>query len=280
MAGDGDLVYRKTMAEAHRFRLDMSRRRLLQAGAAGAALAAMGPLDRALAQDTHGPGWYTDDKLTGDITLYTFSGQRWALPTNGVLPIFLERFPNVKVTVTDVPISEGMTKLMLLASSGSSDLDALLIDPGQLQGVYNVGAAEDLTSYLAKDEAWHKDFLGDVNPQIVNNYRIPQKAEGIHAALPFDGNAHILWYRKDLFDEAGLGVPISWDDTLAAAKALHKPDKDQYRLLSAGPGGVSIPRSASSRSTSPSAAATGMPRRRAVGTCRSTTPRARRAWKS
>ena len=227
MTGDIDGVYRRTMADTRRFKMEMSRRRVLQYGAAGAALVAAGPLQSAYAQDTHGPGWYTDDKLSGDITLYTFSGQRWALPTNGVLPLFKERFPNVNVTVTDVPISEGMTKLMLLASSGSADLDALLIDPGQIQGVFNVGAAEVLNDYLEKDKGWYDSFLGDVPSTIVNNYRIPQKAEGVHAALPFDGNAHILWYRKDIFDEAGLGVPKNWDETLAAAKAVNKPEKDR-----------------------------------------------------
>lgn len=229
MTGDKDHVFRNTMMQTRRFTAEMSRRRLLQLGGAGMALAATG--GPVFGQDTHGPGWYTDDALTGDITIYTFSGQRWGLPTTGVLPLFNERFPNVNVTITDVPIAEGMTKLMLLASSGSSDLDALLIDPGQLQGVFNVGAAEVLNPYLEADRGWYDDYIGDVAPTIINNYRIPQNADGVHAALPFDGNAHILWYRKDLFDEAGLAVPKNWDETIATAKALNKPAEDQYGFI-------------------------------------------------
>lgn len=35
-----------------------------------------------------------------------------------------------------------------------------------------------------------------------------------------------VWYRKDLFEAAGLEVPKSWDELLAAAKALTKPAAD------------------------------------------------------
>src|SRR6516164_11503320 len=35
-----------------------------------------------------------------------------------------------------------------------------------------------------------------------------------------------VWYRKDLFAAAGLKVPRSWDELLAAAKALNKPGPD------------------------------------------------------
>src|SRR6476661_4024024 len=131
MAGDMDRVYRQTMKDARRLKLELSRRRMLQIGVASAAIAVAGPYRKSAAEGTHGPGWYTDDKLTGEITIYTFSGQRWELPARGVLPIFNERFPNVKVNISAVPISEGITKGVMLASAHSSDLDALLVHAGE-----------------------------------------------------------------------------------------------------------------------------------------------------
>jgi multiple sugar transport system substrate-binding protein len=43
-------------------------------------------------------------------------------------------------------------------------------------------------------------------------------------AVPSDGWAQLLVYRKDLFDAAGLAAPETYDDILAAAKALDSPE--------------------------------------------------------
>lgn len=231
MGGDKDKVYRQTMHDAGRLRMELSRRRLLQIGAATAAMAAAGRIGGASAEETHGPGWYTDDKLTGEITIYTFSGQRWELPTLGVLPIFTERFPNVKVNVTAVPISEGITKGVMLASSHSPDLDALLVHAGEMAAVNNTGAQEPLQAYLDKDPGWLENYLAEVPADISKNYRIPQTHEGQLFAIPSDGNTHIMFYRSDLFQEANLSVPKTWDETIEVCKALHKPDKDQYGFI-------------------------------------------------
>jgi multiple sugar transport system substrate-binding protein len=43
-------------------------------------------------------------------------------------------------------------------------------------------------------------------------------------AVPSDGWAQLLLYRKDLFDAAGLAAPETYDDILAAAQALDSPE--------------------------------------------------------
>jgi multiple sugar transport system substrate-binding protein len=43
-------------------------------------------------------------------------------------------------------------------------------------------------------------------------------------AVPSDGWAQLLVYRKDLFDAAGLAAPETYDDILAAAQALDSPE--------------------------------------------------------
>jgi multiple sugar transport system substrate-binding protein len=43
-------------------------------------------------------------------------------------------------------------------------------------------------------------------------------------AVPSDGWAQLLVYRKDLFDAAGLAAPETYDDILAAAEALDSPE--------------------------------------------------------
>lgn len=41
--------------------------------------------------------------------------------------------------------------------------------------------------------------------------------------VPTNGNVQVLYYRADLYEEAGLNVPETWNDLLANAKALHNP---------------------------------------------------------
>jgi len=50
--------------------------------------------------------------------------------------------------------------------------------------------------------------------------RIP--IDGKDYAMPFQANASALWYRKDLFDQAGLKPPTTYDAYLAAAQALNR----------------------------------------------------------
>jgi multiple sugar transport system substrate-binding protein len=61
-------------------------------------------------------------------------------------------------------------------------------------------------------------------------------------AVPSDGWAQLLVYRKDLFDAAGLAAPETYDDILAAAQALDSPER-------AGFVGATVPNDAFTQQT-------------------------------
>ncbi len=46
---------------------------------------------------------------------------------------------------------------------------------------------------------------------------------GEYWAIPVLGLSYNYWYRADMFEEAGLEVPETWDDVIAAAEALNDP---------------------------------------------------------
>jgi len=48
------------------------------------------------------------------------------------------------------------------------------------------------------------------------------KIDGKVMAIAFMANAQHMWYRKDLFEQAGLEAPASYEDVLAAASALRE----------------------------------------------------------
>ena len=60
--------------------------------------------------------------------------------------------------------------------------------------------------------------------------------EGTLYALPFYAESSMMFYRKDLFDEAGIKVPEqpSWQDVRGWAEQLHDPDNEVYGICLRG----------------------------------------------
>jgi multiple sugar transport system substrate-binding protein len=46
---------------------------------------------------------------------------------------------------------------------------------------------------------------------------------GVVYGVPINGNIGVLYYRADLYEQAGLKVPTTWDELLANARKLHNP---------------------------------------------------------
>ena len=222
-------VYRTTVSQAQSARADMSRRRFLLLSAAAMAMAATPRL--ASAAD-HGPGWYADPALTGKVTMFTFAGQRWGLPTIALVPSFKERFPKVEVEINDEPFGEAYSKIQLRAASASSSYNSAWVDANQMSALYAVKALENLEPYLAKDPGWAKDYFADVPANVTRGYKLPQTDAGETYALTCDSNAKLMYYRQDIFEREGIaGPPKNWQQTIEIAKALHKPKDNQYGFV-------------------------------------------------
>lgn len=59
------------------------------------------------------------------------------------------------------------------------------------------------------------------------------KVDGKTVAVAFSGNSQHLFYRKDVLEAAGLDVPASYEDVLAAAKVIRDKGILQYPLAAA-----------------------------------------------
>jgi multiple sugar transport system substrate-binding protein len=76
----------------------------------------------------------------------------------------------------------------------------------------------------------------DFHPSVWSTGRWKGKQYGI----PIYCTIEILLARKDLFEQAGLSYPHSFDDTIAAARLLHRPEKEQYGVAWNGARGMPI----------------------------------------
>jgi multiple sugar transport system substrate-binding protein len=83
----------------------------------------------------------------------------------------------------------------------------------------DLGAVQPVEDFVAEMDAAHKFYPAAVAPYTY---------DGHTWAVPIWNMAHSLWYRQSVFQEAGVEVPTTWDEWLAAAEKLTK--EGQYGI--------------------------------------------------
>lgn len=151
------------------------------------------------------------------VNVMTFTGPQIAEPLQRRAPDF-EKLTGAKVNVITVPFSDLYTKLLTDWSAGTNSIDAAVFAPQWMVDYIVGGFLEDLTGRVAKDKDLQED---DVAPFFRD---FSQKYNGKVYMLTLDGDFHMMYYRSDIFKANGLTAPKTWDDYLAAAKALHGKD--------------------------------------------------------
>jgi multiple sugar transport system substrate-binding protein len=132
-----------------------------------------------------------------------------------VADAFMEEHPEIKVEIASEPWSDYFTKMSTLWATGDPSVipDVLFLSP-----VINYaadGVLENLDPYI---EAAGYD-LQDYWPALLEWATY----EGSVYGFPRDIGLVVLYYNKDIFDEAGVPYPDeswTWDDLLAAAEQL------------------------------------------------------------
>jgi multiple sugar transport system substrate-binding protein len=151
------------------------------------------------------------------VNVMTFTGPQIAEPLQRRGPDF-EKLTGAKINVITVPFSDLYTKLLTDWASGTNSIDAAVFAPQWMADYVGPGYLEDLTDWAAADGALKMDDIAPFFREFSQQYN------GRTYMLTLDGDFQMVYYRSDLFKEAGLGAPATWDDYLAAAKALHGKD--------------------------------------------------------
>ncbi len=143
---------------------------------------------------------------------------------------FMGEHPEIEVRI--VPIEEaGVTQRMATALAANRPPDLIRMGVERVAAfaadeILDEDAAEAVINAVGLD-----DFRAGPLDMVVN------PATGKHAAIPFDGWIQALWYRADVFEEADLEPPVSWDDINAACDALPGTGNLLYALtLGTDPG--------------------------------------------
>jgi multiple sugar transport system substrate-binding protein len=136
------------------------------------------------------------------------------------------------VEVELVAVEEDELPSLMISNAASGDLPDLVYHPLDFaagwaeEGLLDPDAANQVIDELGRDTFTPAALeLGTVDDEVVS--------------IPSDGWGQLIVYRKDLFEEAGLEPPDSFEALEAAAKALHNPGEKMSGItLSTDPADV------------------------------------------
>ncbi len=126
-----------------------------------------------------------------------------------VAEAYMAQNPNVEVRI--VPIQEaGVSQRIAVAVAANRKPDIVRMGIERVasfaaDGILDQDASMAVISSLGEDDFREGPLSMVTDP-----------ATGKYAAVPYDGWIQAIWYRTDLFDQLGLGAPVSWDAISAA----------------------------------------------------------------
>ncbi|MCD6031890.1 MAG: extracellular solute-binding protein family 1, partial [Thermomicrobiales bacterium] len=199
-------------------------RRAVLKGAAGLSLAA------GLTGSAPGP-----TRAAQDAANLQFWDMVWGPPeyidTNeALIGQFNEANPAIQVEYRSTPWANWYQTFTTAIGAGSAP-DVSTGAAYQAVQFYDQGAVAALDELVAELES--SGALADFLPGTIERLRYDDH----YVAVPWAVDIRVLYYRKDLFEEAGVEPPTTWDDFAAAATALTTGEQQYGYVLSGGENG-------------------------------------------
>ncbi|MBK8022616.1 MAG: extracellular solute-binding protein [Chloroflexi bacterium] len=151
------------------------------------------------------------------VNILSFAGPQVTEPLLRRGPDF-EELTGANIEVTTVPFAELYNAILTDQTTGTNSYDAFVMSPQWNADFVAAGVLEDLTDNVAGDA----DIMWDDIALFFRNYIATYN--GSIYVVPLDGDFHMIYYRTDLFADAGLDAPATWEDYLAAAAQFHGQD--------------------------------------------------------
>ena len=129
-----------------------------------------------------------------------------------------EKMTGAKIVVTEVPFAEIFPKVQNDWTSGTNSIDVGVIAAGWGVELDSAGLLENLDPYVAKDT---KIDVADIAPYFRD---FGMKIGGKFKLIQIDGDFQMVYYRKDVLEKNKIAPPKTWEDYIAAAKAINGQD--------------------------------------------------------
>jgi multiple sugar transport system substrate-binding protein len=151
------------------------------------------------------------------VNLITFSGPQVGYGVKKRAPEF-EALTGATINVIDSTFADLYTSILTDQATGTNSYDAFVMAPLWMADFVTPGYLEDLSPYVANDP----DIQWDDIAPFFRNFN--SSFGGNIYMITLDGDFHMLYYRKDILEAAGVEPPKTWDDYLAIAEQFHGQD--------------------------------------------------------
>ncbi|RMI46425.1 ABC transporter substrate-binding protein [Streptomyces triticirhizae] len=153
---------------------------------------------------------------TGKIVFWDNNGGARTEIWNEIIDAFHEEHPDIEVQYVGVPIADVQSKYDAAIQGGGDGLpDVGGVSTSYLANLVAQGALDPVDDRLAEsglEEQLIPNMLQSVRSTV---------GDGEEAySVPTSANQGVIWFRTDLFDEAGLEPPTTWENFFTAAEAL------------------------------------------------------------
>lgn len=148
------------------------------------------------------------------ITLWTTEEQPERLEVQRQIAAGFEAETGIAVDV--VPVTENQLGERVTAAFAAGELPDVIYHPLNFTLSWAEAGILDTLTATEAIEALGESTFGAGALDLV-------EVDGEYAAVPVDGWTQLLVYRADLFEEAGLEPPTTYENILAAIDALHNP---------------------------------------------------------
>jgi len=169
--------------------------------------------------DDGGGGAQGSEDVTGSLAVQAIWGGTEQESFQAVIDGFTALYPNVSVSYT----SGGDNNAQLLSTA---------VEGGNPPDIAAIGQPGLMRDFVAKDALVSID---DLQSAVVDNFGESVAdigtVDGTLYGLMFKGaNKSTIWYHVPSFEDAGVAVPETWDDLLAAASTLKDAGVPAYSI--------------------------------------------------
>ncbi|MFC4501874.1 MULTISPECIES: ABC transporter substrate-binding protein [Streptomyces] len=170
----------------------------------------------------------------GEITFWDNNGGVRTDIWKEIIADFEKANPDIKVKYVGIPAASAQSKYdTAIQGGGLPDVGG--VGTAMLAEVAVQGALEPLDSRLEKS-----DLKGKLSQNLVDSSRAAGGGEELYQ-IPTSSNNGTLWYRTDLFEQAGLDAPTTWTKFYEAADKLTDKDKNEFGFTIRGGEGSIAP---------------------------------------
>ena len=168
-----------------------------------------------------------DQPYKGTTLRVVLSNHPWP---DAIRPLFqeFEEATGIRVQVESLFEDQLSQKLLVEFASGTSTIDVFMQRPLQEAKQF-------------QENGWYTDLLpfAEADPDIDLDDFFPsallaETVGGVLTGIPIVTEQEIIYYRKDLFEAAGLQVPTTMEEFEAAAQHFNDPDNGFYGFVSRG----------------------------------------------